>query len=94
MSSLACKFDGIYFPLSDVTYESMFLDQAPGFYEYLSQGNEIEGERWTGFYLDAFGLGKMVSVLKPAYYIENNVTRLIGFAVVDVLTSQLTIYKP
>ena len=36
MKSLTCEFDGVFFDLSDVKYESIFLDQARGFYEYLS----------------------------------------------------------
>ena len=39
MNSLACKYDGIYTELSDITYESMFVDQAEGYYDYLTQGN-------------------------------------------------------
>lgn len=50
LKNLSCSFDGIFFELSDVKYESVFLDQARGFYEYLSQGNELNGYRWTNFY--------------------------------------------
>jgi len=71
----------------------MFVDQARGFYEYLSQGNELRGYRWTPFYEDAFGLGRMTTVVRGAYYQEKNVTRLIGLAGIDVLVSQLTVYK-
>jgi len=35
----------------------------------------------------------MVSVVRPAYYTENNITILIGVAGIDVLTQQLTVYK-
>jgi len=35
----------------------------------------------------------MVTVLKPAYKIEHNVTRFLGFAAMDVLISQLKVYK-
>ena len=41
LSSLACSFDGIYIPISDILYESVFLDQALPYYEFLSQGNEV-----------------------------------------------------
>lgn len=52
LKNLSCQFNGIFFEISDVKYESMFLDQARGYYEYLSQGNEIQGYRWTNFYDD------------------------------------------
>lgn len=69
------------------------MDQARGYYEYLSQGNEIQGYRWTNFYDDQFYLGRMTTVVRAAYYKEKNVTRLIGLASLDVLVSQMTIYK-
>lgn len=53
----------------------------------------MKGYRWTDFYEDAFGMGKMVSVIRPAYYKENGVSRLIGVAVMDILISQLRVYK-
>lgn len=93
MMSLSCKFDGMFIPLTDITYESMFLDQAEGFYEYLLQGNVANKAAWTDFYEDAFGLGQMVSVVRPSYYVENNVTRLIAVSGIDVLMKQLTVYK-
>ena len=71
----------------------MFLDQAEGYYEYLTQGNEVKGYRWTDFYEDAFGLGTMVSVVRPTYYRENGVSKLIGTASIDILISQLRVYK-
>jgi hypothetical protein len=72
----------------------MFLDQAIGYYEFLTQGNEINSSRWSDIYIDAFGLGSMVTVIKPAYYRENNISRLIGVAEIDILTSQLIQYIP
>lgn len=93
LKNLSCSFNGIFFELSNIKYESQFLDQARGFYEYLSQGNEMIGHRWSSFYEDAFGLGRMTTVVKAAYYKEKNVSRLIGLAGIDVLVSQLTIYK-
>ncbi len=38
-------------------------------------------------------MGTMVTVVRPAYYYENNVTRLIAVASIDVLMSQLIVYK-
>jgi len=35
----------------------------------------------------------MTTVVRAAYYKEKNVTRLIGLAGIDVLVSQMTIYK-
>lgn len=35
----------------------------------------------------------MTTVVRAAYYKEKNVTRLIGLSAVDVLVSQLTIYR-
>lgn len=35
----------------------------------------------------------MTTVVRAAYYKEKNVTRLIGLASLDVLVSQMTIYK-
>lgn len=93
LSTMACEFDGIFIELPDITYESMFLDLAEGFYDYLVQGNEVKGYRWTNFYEDAFGLGRMVSVVKPIYKQEKSVTKLIGVAEMDVLISQLRVYK-
>lgn len=39
LKNMSCSFDGIFFDLSNIKYESMFLDQARGFYDFLSQGN-------------------------------------------------------
>ena len=39
LSALACEFDGIFIELPDITCESMFLDYAQGYYDYLVQGN-------------------------------------------------------
>ena len=68
LKNLSCNFDGIFFDISNVKYESMFLNQARGFYDFLSQGNELNGYRWTSFYEDAFGLGRMTTVVRAAYY--------------------------
>ncbi len=71
----------------------MFIDQAQGYYDYLTQGNQVTGQRWTEIYEDAFGLGKLVTVVKPAYYVENNISRLVGMAGIDVMIAQLITYK-
>ena len=36
LKNMSGKFEGIFFELSDIKYESIFLDQARGYYEYLS----------------------------------------------------------
>lgn len=92
MSSIACKYDGIYTDINDVIYESVFLDQAAGYYDYLTQGNAMSGTKWSDIYVDALGLGDMVSVIKPAYRQENNVTILIGVGSLDILVSQITLF--
>jgi hypothetical protein len=89
LKQLTCRFNGIYFDLDDITIESMFLDQARGFYDYLIQNNAINYIKWSSTYDDRLGLGKILTATKAIFRTERNFLRLIGVAGIDVLVSQI-----
>ena len=46
-------------------------DQAMGYFDYLEQSTRPNSVIWTAPYVDAFGLGELVTIARPVI-IENN----------------------
>ena len=58
------------------------------YYTYVAEGLQIESPVWTEPYDDFFGFGRMVTVSMPIYYEEDNITKILGVAGIDVVMAQ------
>ena len=61
-----------------------------GYFLFLAAGIDSKTVRWSAPYLDAFGMGEMITGSIPAYNRLGNVPVLLALTAVDILTANVT----
>ena len=69
LSSLSCKYKGILFHIEEPIN---ILDELMNYYVFLAEGTNITEPIWSEPYIDAFGLGKIVTVSMPVYFYDQS----------------------
>lgn len=90
LEELSCKYNGMTFLQND---DDSLMDKFENYFTYLADGANTRYPIWSEPYIDAFGLGEVVTISMPAYFSDhNNRTIIIGVAAIDVVFSQLLNY--